>query len=154
MHPLMAFEGISAPVSGFGTGDAPWSEDPTHGSLDEDDAIALAGFLAGFTGTPDRSFFAVWEGYGQFSPGGMSVLSYPGGSKALSPPDEVLTAGRIKGIKRDYLLYTGPLSAIGSFFVDFWHRLTEHLVAGGPRVVRCYGYRLGHHLRWRRCRLH
>ena len=121
VHPLMAFEGISAPVSGFGTGDAPWSEDPTHGSLDEDDAIALAGFLAGFTGTPDRSFFAVWEGYGQFSPGGMSVLSYPGGSKALSPPDEVLTAGRIKGIGRDYLLYAGPLTAIVSFFAGFWH---------------------------------
>ena len=121
VHPLMAFEGISVPASGYGIGDPPWSEDPTHGSLDEDDAIALAGFLAGFTGTPDRSFFAVWEGYGKFSPGGMSVLSYPGGSKALSPPDEVLTAGRIKGIGRDYLLYTGPLSAIGSFFVDFWH---------------------------------
>ena len=121
VHPLMAFEGISAPVGGFGIGDPPWSEDPTHGSLDEDDAIALAGFLAGFTGTPDRCFFAVWEGYGQFSPGGMSVLSYPGGSKALSPPDEVLTAGRIKGIGRDYLLYTGPLSAIGSFFAGFWH---------------------------------
>lgn len=121
VHPLMAFEGISVPASGFGVGEAPWREDPTHGSLDEDDAVALAEFLAGFTDTPDRCFFAIWEGYGKFSPGGMSVLSYGGGKgKALSPPDEVLSAERIKGVGRDYLLYSGSLSEIGSFFAGFW----------------------------------
>ena len=120
VHPLMAFEGISTPMSDFGIGDAPWSEDPTHGSLDEEDAIALAEYLAGFTGTPERCFFAVWEGYGKFSPGAMSILSTSGGT-AMSPPDEVLTAGRIKGIGRDYLLYSGRLSAIASFFAGFWH---------------------------------
>ncbi len=122
-HPLMAFEGISVPDRGFGTGDPPWSDDPTHGSMDEDDAVAFAELLEGFTETPDRCYFAIWEGYGQFSPGGTAVLSRAGDVTrlmTLSPPNEVLTADRMKGIGRDYLLYAGALSAIGSFFVNRW----------------------------------
>ncbi len=41
VHPLMAFERISAPASGYGAGAAPWIEEPSQGSLDSGDAIAL-----------------------------------------------------------------------------------------------------------------
>ncbi len=111
----MAFERISAPSSGYGTGVAPWNEDPRHGSLDSDDAIALAEFLANFTDIPQQCFFAVWEGYGQFNPGAMSVLSESGAEPQV-PPAEVLTAERLTGVGRDYILYAGPLSAVISFF--------------------------------------
>ena len=120
VHPLMAFECISAPRAGFGAGVAPWSKDPPAGSLDRDDAAALADFLAKFTDTPEHCFFAVWEGYGQFTPGAMAILSASGGEPQF-PPEEVVTAARLRGVGRDYVLYAGPLSAVTSFFVDFWN---------------------------------
>jgi hypothetical protein len=122
----MAFKRISAPRQGFGIGEAPWYENPNEGRLDEGEAGSLAEFLADFTGTASRCFFAVWDGYGQFSGGGMGILSTSGGIP-LSPPSEVLTSQRIKGVGRDYLLYEGRLSAISSFFsTRFWH--------GGPNI--------------------
>ena len=125
-HPLMAFKRISAPRQGFGIGEAPWYENPNEGRLNEGEAGSLAEFLADFTGTASRCFFAVWDGYGQFSGGGMGILSTSGGIP-LSPPSEVLTSQRIKGVGRDYLLYEGRLSAISSFFsTRFWH--------GGPNI--------------------
>ena len=72
-----------------------------------------------FTDTPEHCIFAVWEGYGQFTPGAMSILSASGGIPQF-PPDEVLTAERLRGIGRDYFLYAGPPSAMASFFEGFW----------------------------------
>lgn len=132
VHPLMAFERISNPSRGYGAGASPWNEDPCEGSLDSDDAIALAEFLANFTDTPQQCFFAVWEGYGQFTPGASVMLCSFSESGAepevpvpepqvLLPPAEVLTAERLTGVGRDYVLYAGPLSVVTSFFVNFWH---------------------------------
>ena len=120
VHPLMAFEGISAPGSGYGEGLPPWNEDPTHGTLDREDAVALAEFLESFTEMSERCFFAVWAGYGQFTPGAMAILTSSGRSGTFTPPEEVQTAERLSGVQRDYFLYTGSLSAITSFFIDFW----------------------------------
>ena len=120
VHALMSFEGISSVADGYGTSPAPWVEDPLHGSLDKQDALELATFLGPFTRTPERCFFAVWDGYGQFHPGGMAKLSRAGGEPQF-PPNAIKDAQRIKGVGRDYLLYSGPLSSISSFFVGFWH---------------------------------
>jgi len=120
VHPLMAFEGISSLREGNDIDPPPWTEDPVHGSLAEEEAAALAAFVARFTGTPERCFFAVWEGFGQFHPGAMSMLTSAGGDQSPFPPEEIQAAQRIKGVGRDYLLYSGPLSCIRSFFAGIW----------------------------------
>jgi hypothetical protein len=118
----MAFERISAPTSGYGAGVAPWIEEPNQGSLDSDDVIALADFLANFTDTPQWCFFAVWEGYGQFTPSARVIFrsfSESGAEPQVPvPPAEVLTAERLTGVGRGYVLYAGPLSAVTSFHWD------------------------------------
>jgi hypothetical protein len=129
VHPLMAFGLISTPTSGYGAGVAPWIERPNQGSLDSDDVIALADFLANFTDTSQRCFFAVWEGYAQFAAGAEVMIcsfSESGAEPKVSvpepqvpvPPAEVLTAERLTGVGRDYVLYAGPLSAVTSFHWD------------------------------------
>ena len=116
IHPLMAFERISVPKAGFGTEEQPWVHDPEHGYTDWNDTNELVKLLSDFTGASDRCYFAVWDGYGSLSAGGMSMLS-PSGGIPFPPPNEVEAAQRIKGVAREYILYTGPLSAIESFFV-------------------------------------
>jgi hypothetical protein len=120
-HPLMAFERISSPRHGYGVGLPPWSDNPIKGSLEYDDAIVLAEFLADFTDTGEKCYFAVWDGYGQFSPGARSTITTSGGQPQFPPP-EVLTAPRLAGVGRDYVLYLGPLSVIGSFFHGLWDK--------------------------------
>lgn len=119
VHPLMAFERISRPRAATAHAPPKWDQGPTAGSLDKDDAVALARFLSDFTATSDRAVFAIWEGYGQFNAGAMSTLT-PSGTESMGSPPEILAAERMLGLGRRYLLYAGPLSAIGSFFVDFW----------------------------------
>lgn len=117
-HPLMAFEGISAPAAGHGIGSPPWSEDPNHGSLDEEVVAELLPFLAQFTGTPEQCYFGVWEGYGQYS-GGTTMLTSDGSGRPLPPPRDVRSAQRIRGCGRNYLLYTGELKDITGFYANF-----------------------------------
>jgi hypothetical protein len=127
VHPLMAFERISIPAGGSAIEEAQWIEEPRVGSLDPDDVIALADCLGHFTGTSQRCFFAIWEGYGQFSPGACiamfsasEVTPNVARPRLLIPPAAVLTAQRLVGVGRKYLLYSGPLSAIASFHANLW----------------------------------
>lgn len=117
-HPQMPFEGISSPVAGHGIGSRPWSADPNHGSLDEEVAPELLPLLAQFTGTPERCYFGVWEGYGQYS-GGTTLLTSDGSGRPLPPPPDIRRAQRIRGCYRNYLLYTGELNDITGFYASF-----------------------------------
>lgn len=117
-HPLMCFEGISTPAAGSGSGPPPWRRDPNHGSLDEEVANELLPLLAQFTHTPEQCYFGVWEGYGQYS-GGAAMLTSDGRGRRLSTPSEIRRAQRVKGIGRNYLLYTGRLEHIGGFYSNF-----------------------------------
>ncbi len=112
-HRLMAFEGISAPRAGYGSADRPWEDEPREGEMDPEDIVELSCFLSDFTSTPDHYYFAVWEGYGIFSAGGRALFT-PYGGIPLLPPVDVEKAQRIKGVAREYILYSGPPS-----FVDF-----------------------------------
>jgi hypothetical protein len=60
----------------------------------------------GFTSTPHRCFFGLWQGYGNTD----DRLYLPG--------------ARVKGRGRDYLLFRGPLEEVMSFLDDgafpFW----------------------------------
>ena len=117
-HPLMSFEGISSPVAGHGAGIRPWREDPNHGSMEEETATELAAFLSRFTGTPEQCYFGVWEGYGQYS-GGSAMLTAEGRGRRLGIPREIRRARRLRGIGRNYLLYTGELQDITAFYANF-----------------------------------
>jgi len=123
VYPRMSFDifSISIPRQGYGKGSPPWKEPPRRGSLEQADATAIAEFLAAFTTTPNRCFFAVWEGYGHLSPGRIAGLTQSGeGGANTSPPREVLEASRLEGVGRRYILYMGPLSCVTSFFAGVW----------------------------------
>ena len=117
-HPVMSFEGISSPADGHGAGGRPWREDPNHGSMEEETATELPAFLSRFTGTPDRCYFAVWEGYGQYS-GGSALLTSDGRGGRLGTPRDIRKAKRIRGVGRNYLLYKGRLEQIVEFYSNF-----------------------------------
>lgn len=67
---------------------------PSDGGLDARETEALAGILAGFTGTPQEAYFCVWEG-----------LGLPETDAWRSRPTRVRTPHRA------YHLLTGPVSA-------------------------------------------
>lgn len=121
VHPLMDFECIKVPATGFGVEPAPWRYDPGEELYDV--GIALGDFLSGYTSTPQDCFFGVWEGYGTFSVGSMIMLSTDGGIP-LPPPGEVLNAERFICDDWEYLLYRGALDALHGFYtIPIWCNL-------------------------------
>ena len=70
---------------------------PLRGSLTEEQNIALAEVLAGFTTLPDKVWYCLWEGYG------CPELPAPG----QGPP-------RVHLEHEDCLLFTGPITASSS----------------------------------------
>jgi hypothetical protein len=71
-----------------------WDDEPDIGCLPRELVLALADLLAGWTSTPDRCWFAVWEGFG-----------------ALAPP--VRAAPSFLVPQRRMLLLGGPIGAVG-----------------------------------------
>ncbi len=99
VHPLMQFPRVANlsedPRDMYK--DPPWGRAPQYGSIPEDECRALVGILRNFTSTPNRCYFCLWEGYGN-----LDTRLYEAKS-------------RVKGQKRDYLLFSGPLDAVMSF---------------------------------------
>jgi hypothetical protein len=115
-------------------GEAPWSgQGPQPGSLYLPDAEVLAGLMRGWTATPQRCWFCVWEGYGWLdtSPAGAgrAVAEFTsegcdGGKPAdageadvpsPAPAPAVAQRGpRVHLPNRDYLLYGGPVEAVAA----------------------------------------
>ena len=109
-----------------------WTDEPRIGSLPAELARALSDVLAAHTSTPDRCWFAVWEGWGG--------LAVPAGAPKVGAPAPVLP--------RD-----GP--ALGSARVGRWLRpISESLVARRSGVVRDDRGRFLMDLRWRRTGVH
>ena len=108
VHPLMQFyriANLSDDINEYYQ-DPPWGSRPQSGSIPEEECQTLVNILRGFTSTPDRCFFGLWEGYGNID-------------TRLYPPE-----ARAKGRGRDYLLFQGPLEGV-MFFLDdgafpFW----------------------------------
>ena len=108
VHPLMQFNRIA----GMGDDardlypDPPWGEHPQYGSIPEAELRTLVDILYGFTTTPHRCFFGLWEGRGYID-------------NRLYPP-----VARVKGCSRDYLLFQGPLEGVMAFLdrrgTPFW----------------------------------
>lgn len=90
VHPEMQF----AHIAGVWRRPSPlphlWTDEPRDGSLPTELGRALSDVLAAHTSTPDRCWFAVWEGWGG--------LEVPAGAPKVGMP------------QRRYYLATGPLS--------------------------------------------
>ncbi|WP_420879611.1 hypothetical protein [Rhodococcus sp. (in: high G+C Gram-positive bacteria)] len=94
-HPVMEWGSI---VGAWDTSGQPgvWEDDPEQGSLPPTTARALAAILGRFTGTPDKCWFAHWEGSGH--------LGAPSDYRRLSMP------------ARDMILFAGPLDMADTQF--------------------------------------
>ena len=99
VHPAMQFARIAG-LSGDPNEDPPWGRLPERGSIPEKECRTLASVLQGFTSTPYRCFFCLWDGYGNID------------RRLLRVADRVRTPGRT------YLLFRGPLPAVTSFLDD------------------------------------
>lgn len=100
VHPLMSFPRIANLD--------PWLHDapigfqaPFYGDLPEEECRVLVSILRGFTSTPERCYFCLWEGYGfldhrLFKRAPKLKIPGPGG--------------------RDYLVFRGPLDGILTFY--------------------------------------
>ena len=108
VHPLMQFERVASLSEDINDmhRDPPWGHRPQEGSIPEEECQTLMNVLRGYTSTPDRCFFSLWEGYGN-----IDDRLYPRGA-------------RVKGRGRDYLLFCGPLQEVMSFLDEgafpFW----------------------------------
>jgi hypothetical protein len=66
----------------------PWSGQPEQGTLYPPDAAVLASILRGWTATPDKCWFCLWDGYG-YGPGqSVTLTAVRGGPAGEDPPDE------------------------------------------------------------------
>jgi hypothetical protein len=94
-HPAMQWPSIagSLPYRSGVSQPGVWDEEPEEGCFPEDLMPSLAAALTRHTATPERCWFAVWDGYGS--------LGLPDGQ---SPSFDIP--------RRSMLLLTGPVSAV------------------------------------------
>lgn len=123
VHPRVQFAAIEKPVPGAGDGPRPWDEPPRDGEFPAESLPALCDVLAAHTGTPQRCWFGLWDGWGWIEDPqrglavGWPTTDPPGAvpvaHTARSFAAEQLNAARVRLPGRDYLLFEGPLDAAG-----------------------------------------
>lgn len=94
---------------------------------------ALCEVLAKHTGTPERCWFCLWEGWGwiEGSPAVAGLASEPGQPMIQIPPafsPEIMDGPRVSLPGRKYILFEGPLGAAG----ELGWRYGEILSAAHP----------------------
>jgi hypothetical protein len=95
------------------TTEAPWrGQGPGTGSLFPPDAERLAEILRGWTSTPDRCWFCVWDGYGWENMTQLAPVGEPGIVLPDPIPQSARQGPRVHLPNRDYLLYAGPVEAV------------------------------------------
>ena len=98
VHPQMEFYRI-ANLDPYLRGHPPWWSPPSYGSLSQEECEALVSVLKGFTSTPERCCFCLWEGWGF-----LGDRLFKRAAKLKSPGD------------RRHLVFSGPLEGIRSFY--------------------------------------
>lgn len=98
VHPLMQFH----PLAGLRWPKEPdWGQAPLTGTLQPAEAQTLLPILRAHTGTPDRCYFGLWEGFGHQDLNAL-VASFP----------------RLELPKRAYLLFQGTLETFPWFDIS------------------------------------
>ncbi len=101
MHPLVQFHSIARAAKSAERASRSWDgQPPRTGNLAPELLRALCDVLSLQTETPDTCWFCLWEGYGWLDIG--------------SPACQLHDAPRVKLPNRNYLLYSGPLSLVGT----------------------------------------
>lgn len=115
----------------------PWGELPGEGSIPDELRRPLVGTLRGFTRSPDRCFFCIWEGYG-FWGGGIVFWSTDEPAKVIRarerkerrraevarrlleriPKVDMMRAGPERIPQWRYLLFTGGIDAVVSLKIS------------------------------------
>lgn len=129
-HRAMQFEGVTGIERH--SGDLDGLSEPEEGSLPLRTAQELAALLQAFTGTPDRCYFGVWEGWGglRIGRGGSASYAILGSRRAVWKARQRLRWHRLRGRfrrraesipkfqipGREYYLLSGPLDGIGETF--------------------------------------
>jgi hypothetical protein len=132
MHPLAQFGALAAPVRGHGESPRPWRETPDVGTMPPAALAALCDVLSRHTGSADRCWFCVWDGYhsgvssrvtATFTasappPSGRAAEgeedeSAGGESLDAGLPAEIADGPVVALPERTYLLLGGPLYAAG-----------------------------------------
>ena len=131
VHAEMQFDPICAMADG--TGRLP-VESPLEGSLNRTGLDDLARLLAHHTSTPDRCWFAIWDGFGQLHGGAATahtMFVWTEGSDhetiVHSRADPLLDPSRLAGPRvhapgRDYYLATGALGDLDDFYDQVGHQ--------------------------------
>jgi hypothetical protein len=115
MHRLVQFHAISRPSPAARTRPAPWNgANPEDGNLPAELLEVLCATLAQHTGTPTSCWLCLWDGYGWLHGSPSVAIMGHRGSIPVPPafPAQVLDGPRVRLPGRDYLLFTGPLSAV------------------------------------------
>jgi hypothetical protein len=120
VHREMQFHSIAAPTPGRENARLVWSREPRLGVLSRRQAGALIPLLAAHTSTPDRCWFCLWEGYGYLTGGTAVSYFWPVGTpkpppERLRPPQPKLSKSRVRLPHRDYVLFTGSVTAAGGW---------------------------------------
>jgi hypothetical protein len=130
VHPCVQFEAIARPAAGAGMTARPWQSAPDPGTLPPRLLSALCDILAAHTGTPDRCWFTVWDGYSRtpdsdamvaaVAPGG--AVGEPRGPRVLPPqfPPGGISLPEVFLPERPYLLLEGPLDAAGELAMTLY----------------------------------
>ena len=133
VHPLVQFVSIA------GTRRSPLRElagadEPREGELEPHVLKPLCDVLAGQTSTPERCWFALWEGFGwtQGSPA-VAALTSDGPSPHIPPafPPEVTDGPRFRIPQRAYFLFEGPLAAAPEMG---WNSPGGHFLPQSPNI--------------------
>jgi len=106
-------------------------EPPEPGNLESAALTALCDVLARHTRPEEECVFALWDGYGWIQGTPSAVLV--GGTAPVPPalPRSVLDGPRLRLHCRDYLLFTGTLSAAASMG---WHAAPGWFVPQSPNL--------------------
>ncbi|MGK5551570.1 hypothetical protein ACSNOI_08135 [Actinomadura kijaniata] len=105
LTPATAFEELAGRAE-----DSPW-DGPAGGTTPPEVLVPLLGILARHTGTPERCWFCLWEGY---PPWNDARADRPGGMVPAIGPAR-LGGPRVRLPHRDYFLATGPLASAAGF---------------------------------------
>jgi hypothetical protein len=115
MHAHAEFERLVPPRERPNVGD------PPTGYLWPEQTAALADVTARHTGTPDRCWFCLWEGWGWVQgPPAVGVLAERLQQRRALTRDSPfqLEGGRVSLPGRKYLLFEGPLASVADF--GYW----------------------------------
>ena len=116
VHPAVQWHSLIGAADSYAHRSDRWDAgEPEQGNLPLNTLQELCIVLSQHTSTPDECFFAMWEGWGQLRGGHARVWPTSDGRGVPAAPllsPEELDVERVRMPQRNYLLMSGPLTAV------------------------------------------